>query len=714
MYMENQRLIFSPSDLVVFMESPFASWMDRKECVEFVATRQLRTKIGETKKLQLALQARGIKHEKQQLASFLAQGLKVVDIKASNQGFEASQQATLQAMQQGIDIIYQAALEGLPWRGYADFLVKVAGTSALGNYYYEVWDTKLALNAKPNAVIQLCCYSDLLSAIQQRLPDYLKIVTGSSKNIALKVENYRYYYLSLAKRFLAFHAKFKSNNMPNPVDTSSFGHWSKWAEQWLTEQDHLSLIANITRVQICKLNKAGIHNCEELITTPKKYITGINIEMLAKLKAQAKLQKDSLGKSKPLFELLPVVEGQGLTCLPPAHEADVFFDIEGFPLEEAGLEYLWGCTYFEEGQRCFRDFWAHNAVQEKQAFSEFIQWVYARWRANPAMHIYHYASYEITACKKLMGRYGLYEHEVDELLRHQVFIDLYRIVKTALRVGEPRYSIKNIEHLYRHKRDTEVSCGGDSVVMYEGWCLAPDGNTWQDSAVLKAIRDYNQEDCESTQELTEWLRQQQTNAGIVYTVFEQIEEESAKDNINEKLQLRDKLLTRARNESEEQAALSEHLAWSLEFHRREAKPIWWRLFERQASTLEELLDDEDCLAACYLKSIEPFKPTAKARNLAYTFQVPNQTFKYQYSDKHFEPKFKYFDGQITQNATWLGEYSDLTEGRVVVQLAKPPATSMALLPDEYVNPRPIPQALQSVAGACEQGQPLVHKHWRIF
>ena len=33
------------------------------------------------------------------------------------------------------------------------------------------------------------------------------------------------------------------------------------------------------------------------------------------------------------------------------------------------------------------------------------------------------------------------------------FVDLYKVVKGALLVGEPRYSIKNVEHLYRGKRE---------------------------------------------------------------------------------------------------------------------------------------------------------------------------------------------------------------------------------------------------------------------
>ena len=94
-----------------------------------------------------------------------------------------------------------------------------------------------------------------------------------------------------------------------------------------------------------------------------------------------------------------------------------------------------------------------------------------------------------------MCRYGVCEFEVDQLLRNEVFVDLYKIVKNGLLIGEPKYSIKNVEHLYRGKRETEVGSGGDSVVVYENWRVNPDGLTWQTSQVLKSIRDYNIDDC---------------------------------------------------------------------------------------------------------------------------------------------------------------------------------------------------------------------------
>ena len=45
-----------------------------------------------------------------------------------------------------------------------------------------------------------------------------------------------------------------------------------------------------------------------------------------------------------------------------------------------------------------------------------------------------------------MSQHGTREAQVDWLLRNGKLIDLYKVVREAIRVSEPSYSIKNIEH----------------------------------------------------------------------------------------------------------------------------------------------------------------------------------------------------------------------------------------------------------------------------
>lgn len=698
MYKEAGKLFFSPSDLTTFMNSPFASWMQRLE-IEFPLSAPEKDPESEMTK---ALSQKGYEHEQSLLEDFKSKGLHIEEITSElfpeeeYVSFKLKQQATTQAIERKADIIFQAALERAPFRGFADFLVKKAMPS--GEEYYEIWDTKLSSTVKPTHVIQLCCYLDMLTDDQQDTSTSFVIVLGTGEHVRLYLSDYFHYYLSLKNRFLRFHNEFNENNMPDPAESRSFGRWETFATEHLKSRDHISLIANITRTQVKKLCSIGIATQEKLLTTHHSEINGIALDIVEKIKKQASLQRKTNGRIPPFFEIKHAQQqaNLGLSLLPPHSPLDVFFDIEGYPFSRGGLEYLWGCTYYDEsGNRTFRDFWAHDAEQEKVAFEAFIQWVYALWTIDPSMHIYHYANYEIAACRKLMGRYGVCEYELDQLLRNDVFVDLYKIVVHGLVVGEPRYSIKNIEHLYRGKRDTQIESGSDSVLVYEKWQMlfraGLESDDWRESEILQHIREYNIDDCNSTEELVVWLRQQQASHHITYIGTSDVVVPEISEEITTRNALRDRLLKKSLEQSEIKKRLTENLAWILEFHRREIKPLYWRLFDRLGMEHSELLDDIDCLAMCQRTEREPFKPTAKAKNMAYEYRMSvDQEFKIPRLESLYllEPE--------QRKVQLLNDHSCFESGVISIQSSHDPGPLITLIPDEYIHPGQIPQAIDSV------------------
>lgn len=701
MYKNNNQLIYSPTDLTTYLASPFASWMDRLQ----VEKPELDIKVDKPDALLSSLQSKGLTHEQDLLEYFKAQG-KSITKAPSDLRFDEKLAQTLQAISNGIDVIYQAALSSEPFQGYADFLIKTSTPSKLGDYSYEVWDSKLSKSLKPEYVIQLCSYAEMLQAIQGRLPQHIVVALGSGEQTRLRTADYYHYYQAIKAQFIQSQKEFDPKQQANPADSKSFGRWSNYAEQLLKQSDHLSLIANISRSQIKKLNRAGIQTIKELVESPETKVIGIRAEQFKKLKQQATIQKQSNGQIPPLYEVLKqeAPTPTGLALLPPHSPNDVFFDIEGFPLIEGGLEYLWGASYFDEqSNRQFKEFWAHNSKQEKQAFSDFINWVYQRWQNDPTMHIYHYASYEVTACKRLMGRYGVCEKKVDQLLRNNVFIDLYYIVKNGLRIGEPKYSIKNVEHLYRGKRGTDVGSGSDSVIVYDAWRNQPDGDDWQSSTILNSIRDYNIDDCNSTQELTQWLRNQQLNNHISYSGNQEIVSKEVKEDVQQRHLLRDLLLTKAESLTGDDAVINENLAWMLEFHHREAKPVFWRKFERMDMSEDDLYDDIDCLTYCERTDKAPFKAKPKARNLAYEYQFnPNQEFKG--AAKSYSILGHQTDDGKELKLTFVPEHSQLDKGIITLQMKEELKGPITLLPDEFVNPEPIPTALSSQIQRIDKGK----------
>ena len=684
MRFKNKHIFFSPSDLITYLESPFASHMERL----LLEDKSKSDLLDPKDEILESLQQKGYEHENEFLSSLISNGKNILEIK--NNDFMLVQ--TKEAMVKGYDVIAQAYLELENFGGFADFLIKVPGKSNFGDYQYEVWDTKLSKKMKPYFAIQLCCYAEMLENLQGIKPNNLAIVLGDKKIIHLRTQDYFAYYQALKSSFILFHKKWIPDEQPDPADTKTHGRWSEYAKKILRDRRHLSLIANITQSQIKRLEYAGINTIDDASKLSPQSIPKLSEDISERLKNQAEIQISSELKDRPDYIILPHDNDRslGLSLLPPHSDFDIFFDIEGFPHVEGGLEYLWGSTYFNDaGERNFKDFWGHDVEEEKKAFTDFVDWAFERWRRDPSMHIYHYGSYEIAALRRLMGNYGFREYEVDTLLRNEVFVDLYNVIRHGVLIGEPSYSIKNVEHIYRKKRETEVSSGGDSILVYEKWRANPDGFSWKTSKVLKSIRDYNIDDCNSTQELTEWLRAEQQNHNIVYSRSLDKEEKENREEETEITLLRDKLLKKASTEGNEiKQSVLKNLAWLLEFHRRENKPTWWRLFDRLGLTELDLYDDMECLVGLTRTNKEPFLHTPRARNKTYEYVFDvNQPFKGQ--SKSF---YVLEDENLKLNTISFDE----DKGLICLQSKEMPPNRISLIPDQFVNPAPIPRAIQDV------------------
>ncbi len=393
-------------------------------------------------------------------------------------------------------------------------------------------------------------------------------------------------------------------------------------------RNDVSLVANIRGAQVEKLAAAGITTMRDLAESTLELVPQMARDTFERLRSQARLQLSSASGEPPAYELLPEsVENRrlGFGLLPPASPGDIAFDIEGYPMVEGGLEYLLGVTCQQDGELVFKDWWAHDRCQEKASFEAFIDWVHSRWKQDPAMHIYHYAAYETTALKRLMCRYASRENEVDELLKNHVFVDLYTVVRQGLLIGEPSYSLKNVEHLYLPKRDGQVATAGESIVYYYRWLADCDGEDWRSSATLKLIREYNRADCDSTWLLIQWLRERQSAAGRSYAPpeppAELAEETSGRASLAREMLAQ---IPAERSDEPERWRVHELLAHLLEFHRREQKSLHWARFERLAMTEQELIEDPDCLGALERTATAPV--TVK-RSFVYEYRFPLQESK---------------------------------------------------------------------------------------
>ena len=595
--------MFSATDVANFLACQHTATLDRAE-----SRKEIKKPFFDDPAVEL-LQKLGLEHEKQYLHHlFEDEALAVTQIDVGASWHEAATE-TIRAMRSGAPAIYQATFLDGPWRGRADFLIRVDRASALGLWAYEVVDTKLARSTKSGAVIQLCFYSDLLSRIQELEPDRMYVVLGGGvKAEDFVVQRYIAYYRRI-KREYETAWKVERDTYPEPTEHCEVCSWYPLCDKRRRNDDHLSLVAGISRNQRKTLGERSVSTVAALaaLALPAKpEIDRIGEAALFRIREQARLQMMGREQGKTCYEMIePMDTDKGLATLPAPSPGDVFLDLESNPYAlDQGLEYLIGFLAFDASKEArYESLWAFNRTEEKRAFEDFIEVVMDRWQRDPAMHIYHYAPYEPTAIKRLAGRHGTCVDEVDELLRAGIFVDLYRVVRQSLRASVESYSIKKIEPLYEFSRAVPLRAANVALSTFEA-ALAL-GRQREIETLLKTIKGYNQDDCVSTLRLRQWLEALRTeHEASTGQAMPRPQMRSGKPSLDLAAQLDEVSDVKNRLISDlpdDEAEWSEEerarwlIAQMLEWHRREEKSAWWEYFRLCELSDDELQEDKTAL-----------------------------------------------------------------------------------------------------------------------
>jgi predicted RecB family nuclease len=620
--------IYSATDLVGFAACEHLTQL------ELAAARGEITRPQREDPLLDILVRRGEEHEADLLAAYPGEPLAMIRIERGSgdrASLRAAAAATIEAMKAGAPMIYQAAFLHDGWVGYADFVERVEQPSTLGDWSYEVADAKLARSVRASALVQLCEYSEHLARIQGVAPQRIHVITGDGVRHPFRLADYAAYHRSLKARFLATASAGPTPTYPDPVEHCGICRW--WAEckDRRRADDHLSLVAGMRRSQASHLVDAGISSRHALAAGPDALPgAGIGGEAYQRLHLQASLQVRGEGHVPPLYELLPPDAAEndrgprGFAALPAPSPGDLFLDLEGDPYAlDGGLEYLFGLVEVVDGERKYHEFWAHNRHDERVAFEGAVDLIETRRREHPRMHVYHYAPYEQTAFRRLMGAHGTREDEIDNFLRGGIFVDLFRVVRQAVRVSTESYSLKQIEKLYFTRPPGEVMDAGSSIITYERF-LAD-----HDTKLLEEIALYNRDDCESLVGLQEWLEARRVEAErqfgpIPRTAAPELAEEGEVDDLDV---LAARLLVNVPDEPAERSD-EEHgrylLAHLLKWHGREAKPAWWRYFERLGYEPQETVADSECIGG--LELVEEIGPVKKSTLYRMRFEPQEHKF----------------------------------------------------------------------------------------
>ena len=607
---DDERLVLSPSDLRL------------ASLCEFALVRELDVTLGrldrtdEADDVMLArLKELGDAHERQELLRLSAaypgrvrQFPRPAYDLASLTAAHETTMATLRG--DDTDVVFQATFFDGGLVGHADFLERTADG-------WLVCDTKLARHASVPALLQIAAYAAQLRSAGIPTAPVARLVLGSGLSTDHLLDDILPVYAARRARLEAVLAEHRAGTGP-----------ATWGDQrWLAcgrcdvceaeaeaARDVL-LVAGVRLPQRRRLIEAGVTTIDDLAVRTEP-VPDVRESTLTRLREQARLQL--VQASDPEGRVVAeVVSGEALLAMPAPSDGDIFFDFEGDPLwsergsHDWGLEYLFGLVEVdgvdvEGGEKPrFRTFWAYDRAQEKQALLDFVAYLHERRRQWPDLHVYHYAPYEKTALLRLAARHGVCEDDIDQFLRDGVFVDLYAVVRSAIRVSQRSYSIKKLEPLYMGHRTAGVAKGDDSIVAYHRFSLAREmGDVETARREITDIADYNEEDCVSTLLLRNWLLERQAESAGVdgatsgllagdgsLAAEPQLPSESRAALLDLETVLRSTIDgVRPQDRTPEQQTVA-MVAATLLFHAREDKPFWWKHFDRLRLPVGEWMPD---------------------------------------------------------------------------------------------------------------------------
>jgi len=290
---------------------------------------------------------------------------------------------------------------------------------------------------------------------------------------------------------------------------------------------------------------------------------------------------------------------------------------------------------------------------------------------------------------------------IHKILETGAFVDIYKLVRGSLRVGEPSYSIKYLERLADIFREDatqsseEANCqdAQSSIALYFNYLAS------KEQALLDEIEQYNAQDCESLLRFTEWLRALQVREGLEWDkplVNDPEEDDLTEEEKEEKDAIR--LLapgscgrglgakmsdTHVILRAEEVAALlldgnaeGKALGQLLAFHAKESMPsksqFLGRIREHDTSLL---FGDDECISIATLVESEELDASPKSKSppaflVTYRFD-PQQPCGFKVGDT--------VAMKIGADIVSWGNVVELSHGTIALKVRKPTPDAVSLV-----------------------------------
>lgn len=359
--------------------------------------------------------------------------------------------------------------------------------SAKGIYEPTVFAGTNKISREHKLEVFYLCY--ILSQVQGELPNSGTIVGADHKSRKIRLKDSTRTIVVLLEQIRRMGSLVPSESPPLILNKHCiYCQFISLCEARAIEEDNLSLLDRISTLKaIQKYQKKGIFTIKQLsyLYRPRKRRT---LSIRSSIRHSVELQAMAIRDDKIYLHVAPDLE-HTLTRM------RMYLDIEGVP--DRDFYYLFGLMICNEQTCIYHSFWADDCKREEHIWRRFLDTI----RQHPNIPIYHYGSYEKTALRHLLKRYGTSSESLEEMLVNingQIYGRIYFPVRSN--------SLKEIANYLGFSWSKQTASGLQSLVYRHHW-----ENT-HDNKYKRQLLTYNREDCDALRIVVEKLLQMKNHA----------------------------------------------------------------------------------------------------------------------------------------------------------------------------------------------------------
>jgi len=493
---EDQIKYITASKLYDYTQCPHRIWKDIYGNPE---------ERGEENEFLKLLWSRGVQHEERVIRKMG----EYIDL-SSGRSVEDRFNRTVEAMNNGADLIYQGVLKHKNLLGIPDLLKKMPD----GSYIPIDIKSGMAIEGvdeennkegkyKKHYAVQLCLYVELLKILgfANKNKGIIIDIHGDEVEYNLdekmgprsKLTWWEFYEDAKNKAELLLYNKIQ--NKPALAGICKLCHWYDSCKKWVEKNNDLTAIFYLGRskrdvinddLQISKVKDFSNLDLKEAMKEKKEnkdFLKGVGEKTLKKLITRANILEEK--KEPVIYKKIDF----------PEVSYELFFDIEDDPTQE--FVYLHG-VYERKGNKSrFISFIAEDNTKEAEKEAWFKFWKYIKSLPQDDFAVYYYSSHEKVVYRRLQKQYPeiISEIELENFFENPNVIDLYKIVFQNTDWPISSYSLKDIATYLGFKWRDKTPSGVLSIKWYNDYLEK------KDKDILKRLLSYNEDDCKATMAL---------------------------------------------------------------------------------------------------------------------------------------------------------------------------------------------------------------------